>query len=75
MTAPGEWRDIADAPRDGTVIFALWPYTPTQCAFETRWHPADDTDAAGWSAKNWGHILDGYEPSHWLPLPAPPSAT
>jgi hypothetical protein len=70
------WQDIATAPRDGTPFLALWPYHKDwQSAFETRWDAGEDWtggDAPGWYAHGWGHILDGYSPTHWMPLPASP---
>lgn len=66
-----EWQPIESAPKDGTPILALWPYWPKQAAFETYWMTAEMCDFADqpcWYAPLWGHILDGCEPSAWMPL-------
>ena len=66
---PSVWRDIATAPRDGTRVLLLIPYT----------HP--EADIGMWKGD---HGLDGcfrfsgddgpddINPTHWMPLPEPP---
>ena len=64
-----EWRTIKTAPRDGTAILAFWG-NDTRCDYrsfgvtlfeEFEWRNPDNTD-------------DTYgEPTHWMPLPPPPT--
>lgn len=66
------WKPIDSAPKDGTRILALWPYSKTQCWFETFWDDDESQgDKPGWYAPEWGCLLDGYNPTHWQPLPPP----
>ena len=69
-------RDVKSAPKDGTVI-DVW------CSSD---HPGDDggyrVANAYWSSvgHKWLHIGQGnsmtwaHQPTHWRPLPEPPSA-
>lgn len=75
------WQDISSAPKDGTIFLGFYPRfwvaggrgdwaNPERlwCVGATRWDGDDDL----W---RW-HTLDGdagYEPTHWRPLPPPPS--
>lgn len=60
-----EWRPIESAPKDGTVLMLWIPEYKYGVAFgywsETLKEWLDDED--GCAIK---------EPSHWMPLPAPP---
>lgn len=67
-----EWRPIETAPKDGTPVL-LWvgvgmsePWAQT-----ARWVNEPES---GWSG--WVDTYEGFdlaEPTHWMPLPAPPS--
>ena len=73
-----EWRDISTAPKDGTLV-DLW------CINHLRWDKAGQrVTSVSWGAvsdwmgnerQDWqhGHGED-FEPTHWMPLPAPPAA-
>ena len=70
------WRDIESAPKDGTYILLAGPSgykgTPLRvevCRYDTEFRPLQPwVDYAGDS------FLDsGDYPTHWMPLPAPPS--
>lgn len=73
-----EWRDISTAPKDGTLV-DLW------CINHLRWDKAGQrvtsvswgtvSDWMGNERQDWqhGHGED-FEPTHWMPLPAPPAA-
>jgi hypothetical protein len=68
-----DWKPIESAPRDGTPFLA----------FLTKWRPdfavlrfvADRWDASGWRVcgveSEW---VWQDEPTHWMPLPSPPSS-
>jgi hypothetical protein len=83
---PGEWRDIATAPRDGTNILLWYPGVPTSSGYtppgkairglwerdiyakvaRPYWRPDD--------SRTWGIIhCRTNPPTHWMPLPSPPS--
>ena len=81
-----DWQDIATAPRDGTAVFLWLPEIPDQQharRIETRWMgfcwanefgngPAYNVNARpknGMLVATWESI----QPSHWMPLPSPPS--
>ena len=81
------WKSIDTAPKEGTKIDLLFPY-PHGRAINCFWLP--NTTASGgmwvWRTPTWeggavlpeDHwMLNGYsfiEPSHWMPVPTPPSA-
>ena len=80
-----DWQPIETAPKDGTPI---WIYPHQMCAvwdFGAEnwlvWNvplKADLTIASDWAAKPamWFEVMAttfGPEPTHWRPLPDPPS--
>lgn len=62
-TTPNEWRDISEAPKDGTV-FLFWPRRDREHA-TARW--SDDRFVVACCGQS------AYGITHWMPLPAPPS--
>lgn len=74
-----DWQPIETAPRDGTEI-DLW--TRDEDGFPGRipdgaWRTRDGL--TGWYARSergWMRIEEfAYEPTHWMPLPAPPEVS
>lgn len=68
----GGWRPIETAPKDGTDVLLHVDWQPLTVIgfYGTR-----TEDEATWRVA-WDHaaVRDGYdEPTHWQPLPAPPS--
>lgn len=77
-----QWQPIETAPKDGThimlsdgtsVTVGHWLYQPGGTTeyrdLDGRWIGQDDRDEfAGWI--DW---MGGITPTHWMPLPAPPS--
>jgi hypothetical protein len=74
------WRPIETAPRDGTAI--LLYNAKRGGSWIGRWHPVA---VSGYRFENpWGSLMLNHEylpnrngnarPSHWMPLPQPPSA-
>lgn len=62
--AMSEWRDIASAPKDGTAVLLLSP----------KWR----NPSVGWWLETFGgwHSFPGsygMKPTHWMPLPLPPT--
>lgn len=64
-TQDGGWRDISTAPRNGTMILLWWPYWRNHAVI------------GYWRLDEWqSHVrlsLDVPNPTHWMPLPEPPS--
>ena len=68
----GEWQDISSAPRDGTR---------TLLAYSSGDKPTDwDLAACRYGGAGWCFSLYGevgspihFKPTHWMPLPEPPS--
>lgn len=77
LSAPGEgalidgWLPIESAPRDGTAILAGHAHS----VFDVYWSASDGSDGQGaWvdgATDNYGDLTT-YDPTHWMPLPAPP---
>jgi Protein of unknown function (DUF551) len=65
------WQKIETAPKDGTRVLATWAQTWTQSGPHVE---ACEVGEAGL----WFYSYDGDEPgtppTHWMPLPPPPSA-
>lgn len=62
-----EWRPIETAPKDGTVVIAWFgssqsPYAESVSCQNGEWFYSHDGDKPS------------LHPSHWLPLPPPPSS-
>lgn len=74
-----EWQPIESAPKDGTwiltIISGLWaggtPYLPAVVRWEKRY-------GEGWLSveqeDNGEGPMHEFMPTHWMPLPAPPTA-
>lgn len=59
-----EWQPIETAPTDGTPIWAV--QGSRQFVAWWDYHPADDVEF-------WRDEADSEpQPTHWMPLPAPP---
>lgn len=81
-----KWKPIETAPRDGTAVLVMqdtWPGTKSGRAEECNGH---NTYVAAWwagehnGAGAWICYMDAIrdpecpiDPTHWMPLPAPPS--
>ena len=72
-----QWQPIGTAPKDGSPILAVvqWKWsddTPGEAQDVVHWH-----HAGFWACSTPMNYLqsldDGVEPTHWMPLPAPPS--
>jgi hypothetical protein len=71
VSALREWQPIATAPKDGSMVL-LYPsgcWTEDEdCGEVGFW----DTDFNEWGRA--GDVAEDYDgPTHWMPLPAPPS--
>lgn len=86
LSAPPGWQPIETAPRDQTAVLVMrniWPGTDSGFAEECNGH---NTYVAEWwqdsgGCGEWVCYMDAIldprcpiEPTHWMPLPAAPSA-
>jgi len=60
-----QWEPIETAPKDGTwvLIWCGWVGHPRSSAFEH----------GSWQNLPWIANSKDYNPTHWMPLPAPPT--
>jgi len=78
-----EWRDIATAPKDGTDVLVMYMHIETQCVFNAFYASTEEgweKEKEGWWSYEHSEVsrikLEGWmTPTHWLPLPPPPSRT
>ena len=72
------WQNIETAPKDGTDILLFYPTTNRKvCIGCYRVHESITNGAVvyrseGW-AVGWFGFGDQPNPTHWMPLPEPPS--
>ena len=65
----GEWLSIETAPKDGTDIL-LWFGPAVGWVALCKWY---QKPKRGWCwVCSYTHKRHGFEPTHWMPLPAPP---
>lgn len=75
LRAGGKWQTIETAPKDKFVLLCgPSGYTTTPLVFTTgimrsNYHAGRWIDHANDDLVNWG-----FEPTHWMPLPAPPES-
>lgn len=71
LRALTEWQDISTAPRDGTHILVVMPWLPNPrtlfwATYADEWRcPASER----------GPASEGWQPTHWRPLPPSPEDT
>lgn len=62
----GEWQPIETAPKDGEILVA-WPSGMVRSAHRDKhW-----SGGPCWSTSG-GLYFGSLQPTHWMPLPAPP---
>jgi len=61
-----EWREIATAPKDGSRVLVYRPDATSRRKIGIDSRTPDKFDGA------WQHSRPDEQPSHWMPLPAPP---
>ena len=64
---PFEWQPIETAPKDGTSALIFAPFGIVEA-----WFCGDD-GSYQWVCYDDKFQLDEHEPTHWMPLPAPPT--
>ena len=65
------WQPIETAPKDGTAFLAVKTYDYMSPAMVVMHYSKFDLDQEVLLV-SWDHD-DGFEPSHWMPLPDPPA--
>lgn len=83
--AASAWQPIKTAPKDGS-LFLCWVYAVnygetdegqqyqvdvSQADF-CQWQAFEEAPDGGWFEPCCGHIADGQDITHWMPLPAAP---
>jgi hypothetical protein len=62
------WQPIESAPKDRSILaYQHWPLTEAHRILTMAWDEKDRT----WRADV--HSFIRFEPTHWMPLPSPPS--
>jgi hypothetical protein len=62
-----EWQPIETAPKDGTELLLYGPFVPTGGTYMDIGRWTDYADGF------WDWSADDSQPTHWMPLPSPPS--
>ena len=65
-----EWQPIETAPKDGSVII-VWYFSP----LFARWCYVGKGEKKGWASQDYwlSDDFEEYKPTHWMPLPQPPT--
>ena len=67
-----KWQPIETAPKDGRRFLA-YEKSDENCVYECWWEPDYLHDEWGCAVGGWDDDWDlQRDPSHWMPLPAPP---
>jgi hypothetical protein len=61
-----DWQPIETAPKDGTRVLTFGPDRIVTAYFDPGVRGHEREFPAGWRG--------AFEPTHWMPLPAPPEA-
>jgi hypothetical protein len=65
------WRPIETAPKDGTHIL-MWRPSKAGAVVKEAWWQTDSPFGPGWGGHGWMYST-WLQPTHWMPLPPPPS--
>ncbi len=63
-----QWQDISTAPKDGTTVLCY-----TNDGYRFPMVCACAFDSGEWWPDSWESPESALNPSHWMPLPPPPS--
>lgn len=67
-----EWQPIETAPRDGTWFLGWRPSKYEECRVDVwAWNGFDSRENMFVDAAD--SICDDHQPTHWMPLPPPPT--
>jgi len=73
------WQPIETAPKDGTIVNCLWPgygnagqLHEGYCVYKRDWYSLGGRELElWWTGANFKNPT-AKDPTHWMPLPAPP---
>jgi hypothetical protein len=68
-----DWRPMSTAPRDGAYIILAYPAGTNLRIRIGRWLPGYDGHPGYWYAYSGAIRRRNEQPTHWTPLPQPPS--
>lgn len=83
-----EWQPIATAPKDESFVLLYVPHQQLETGpvvMGMHWRDEQRDDAGKFKKGRWYHVGNGWlgveadlrpawcEPTHWMPLPAPPN--
>ena len=72
-----EWQPIETAPKDGTHIIGLFDGWSDECVRVTWYNKKSYSKLFGKITikrlKGWQNGLNKVKPTHWMPLPKPPT--
>ena len=66
-----KWQPIETAPKDGTKVLVWRPSIGTH--YEEPKELIAHADVDVWVEGNWWRSRCNQQPTHWMPLPAPPT--
>lgn len=69
-----EWLPIESAPKDGTWFLAFEPDGQCDAHYACQYYGEGGEGEPLWSSSCGQYVTVPPEPSHWMPLPAPPIA-
>jgi hypothetical protein len=69
MNQSNEWQPIETAPKDRLLLLCCVGWKPSEAKGEP-W----PVKVGGWWNGVWNIFGASWRPTHWMPLPAPPSA-
>ncbi len=67
-----EWRPIATAPKKDGVRLLMHGWDITIGYWSDHFGWVDEAEDVG--EESWPNRFNQFEPTHWMPLPAPPTA-
>jgi hypothetical protein len=74
-----DWQPIETAPKQIDPVLLYWPYWTTEPVIGARNYRPDDGHIewfASWHTERWmGDDAEDPGPTHWMPLPDPPTVT
>lgn len=68
-----EWRDISEAPKSGEFVLLWSPDNKDEQAFIGQWREDDSPWGGSWWPDYEASFPIDCDPTHWQPLPDPPS--
>ena len=66
-----DWQPISTAPKDGTHVL-MWRDTKVGPSISEAWWRTDCVFGHGWGGHSWVYPA-WQQPTHWMPLPKPPT--